>query len=76
MAAGVCIDCAKLENAPVSVSPHAKLLLHSDAPINFSATATGFVEYYVCNECGMQWERARARSEPGARWQHSARPLE
>ncbi|GIZ52841.1 hypothetical protein [Noviherbaspirillum aridicola] len=76
MAENPCPACAALENAPVTVSPHARLLLHSDAPINFSATATGYVEYYVCHDCGMQWERARARSEPGARWQHSSKPLE
>lgn len=71
-----CVDCAAQANAPVAVSPHAKLLLHSEAPINFAGTATGHVEYYVCHECGMQWERTRARSEPSARWQRSSKPLE
>lgn len=72
----ICADCAELENAPASTSPHANLLLHSEAPINFSATATGHVEYYVCHACGMQWERTRARSEPQARWQPSSKPLD
>lgn len=72
----ICADCAAQQNAPASVSPHAKLLLHSDAPINFGATATGHVEYYVCHECGMQWERTRARSEPDAVWQPSSKPLD
>jgi hypothetical protein len=71
----ICGDCAALENSPVSVSPHAGLLLHSEAPINFSATATGHVEYYVCHHCGAQWERTRARSEPDARWQRSSKEL-
>lgn len=72
----MCADCGALWHAPASESPHARLLLHSDAPINFSATATGHVEYYVCHECGMQWERVRARSEPDSRWQASSKTLD
>lgn len=63
-----CPACLALDKANVSVSPHASLLLESDAGINFGATATGHVEYYVCNLCGMRWERIRARSEPDAVW--------
>jgi hypothetical protein len=71
----VCKECLALEGANIVTSPHANLLLHSEAPINFGATATGRIEYYVCNVCGMQWERERARSEPEAIWQHSRRAL-
>lgn len=66
-----CPDCAALEKAPVTVSPHAQLLLHSQAGINFGGTATGHVEYYVCHACGTKWERNVARSEPDAIWQHT-----
>lgn len=71
-----CADCVAQRDAPVAESPHASLLLHSESPINFGATGTGRVEYYVCHACGMQWERTRARSEPDARWLPSSRPLE
>lgn len=71
-----CPDCLALDGANVSVSPHATLLLHSEAGINFSATASGHVEYYVCNTCGTKWERIRARSEPDAQWKHTEKPLE
>jgi len=71
-----CPHCLALNGANVSVSPHADLLLHSDAGINFGATASGHVEYYVCNACGMKWERVRARSEPDAEWRPSEKPLE
>lgn len=71
-----CSACAALENAPVSTSPHANLLLHSQAGINFGATASGHADYYVCHECGTQWERDLARSEPGATWKHPERPLD
>ena len=70
-----CPDCLALDGANVSVSPHASLLLHSDAGINFGTTASGHVEYYVCNTCGTKWERIRARSEPDAQWRHTTRPL-
>jgi len=70
-----CNECDALDGANIVVSPHANLLLHSEAPINFGATATGRIEYYVCNLCGTQWERERARSEPQAVWQHSRRAL-
>lgn len=70
-----CSDCAALENAPVDTSPHAKLLLHSEANINFGATASGVAQYYVCRECGTQWERDVARSEPDAVWKHASKPL-
>lgn len=71
-----CPDCLALDGANVSVAPHARLLLHSDAGINFGATASGHVEYYVCNACGMKWERIQARSEPDATWRHTAKNLE
>ncbi|MDQ9172115.1 hypothetical protein Q8A64_17015 [Oxalobacteraceae bacterium R-40] len=71
----MCSDCRELENAPVSTSPHANLLLHSEADINFGATATGVAQYYVCNACGMKWERDVARSEPEAVWKPSDKPL-
>ncbi|HEY8607971.1 MAG TPA: hypothetical protein VIM12_12725 [Noviherbaspirillum sp.] len=71
-----CPDCAALRDAPTSTSPHANLLLHSDVAINFSATATGRVEYYLCHRCGAQWERTRARSEPDATWRSSSKPLD
>ncbi|RZI41959.1 hypothetical protein EGT07_15235 [Herbaspirillum sp. HC18] len=71
-----CHDCLALEGANTSVSPHANLLLHSDAGINFGATTTGHVEYYVCHACGAKWERVRARSEPEATWRRTEKPLE
>lgn len=71
-----CPDCLSLDGANVSVSPHANLLLHSDAGINFGATASGHVEYYVCNACATKWERIRARSEPEAQWRHTEKELE
>ena len=70
-----CADCAALENAPVATSPHANLLLYSEANINFSATATGVAQYYVCHACGTKWERDVARSEPDAVWKHTNKPL-
>lgn len=66
-----CEDCAGLEGASALTSPHANLLLHSDALINYGATASGRIEYYRCNLCGTKWERVRARSEPEARWTRS-----
>ena len=71
-----CADCSAMAGAPVTVSPHANLLLHSEANINFGATATGRIEYYVCHACHAQWERERARVEPDAVWQHARRVLE
>lgn len=68
-----CADCAALNKAPVSTSPHASLLLHSQAGINFGGTATGHVEYYVCHACGTKWERNIARSEPDSVWGHTAK---
>jgi|GEM_PF-3230663 len=70
-----CPECRALHGANASISPHANLLLHSDAGINFGATATGHVEYYRCNVCGATWERIRARSEPDAIWQKTDKPL-
>jgi hypothetical protein len=70
-----CPACAELNNASVLTSPHANLLLHSEAGINFGGTATGRVEYYVCHECGAKWERDVARSEPDAVWKHTSRQL-
>ena len=70
-----CTDCAALENAPVGTSPHANLLLHSEANINFSATATGVAQYYICHACGTQWERDVARVEPDAVWKHPEKPV-
>ena len=71
-----CSACAALENAPVAASPHANLLLHSQANINFGATASGHAEYYVCHVCSTYWERDLARSEPNATWKHPERPLD
>jgi hypothetical protein len=71
-----CAECQALDGASVSVSPHANLLLHSQAGINFGGTATGQVEYYVCHRCGARWERTLARSEPEAKWGHTAKVLE
>ena len=70
-----CPACAALENAPASAAPHANLLLHSQAGINFGATASGHAEFYVCHACGTTWERDVARSEPDALWKHASRPL-
>lgn len=66
-----CPDCTALDKTPVSTSPHANLLLHSQAGINFGGTATGHVEYYLCNACGTKWARTVARSEPAAVWEHT-----
>ncbi|RJF98518.1 hypothetical protein D3871_08350 [Noviherbaspirillum saxi] len=71
----VCNECASLAGANTATSPHANLLLHSEAAINFGATATGRIEYYICNRCGTAWERERAKSEPQAVWRHSTRTL-
>jgi hypothetical protein len=71
-----CPACIALNNQPVLTSPHANLLLYSQAGINFGGTASGHVEYYVCHVCGAQWERDVARSEPNAVWQHATRPLD
>lgn len=71
-----CPDCAELDKASVSTSPHANLLLHSQAGINFGGTATGHVEYYLCNVCGTKWERTVARSEPDAEWKHTDREFD
>ena len=71
-----CSDCATLYQTPVSTSPHANLLLHSQAGINFGGTASGHVEYYVCHACGTKWERMVARSEPEALWEHTRRQLD
>jgi hypothetical protein len=68
-----CEECAALEGANALTSPHASLLLHSDALINYGATASGRIEYYKCNRCGTKWERVRARSEPDARWRRSSK---
>jgi hypothetical protein len=70
-----CTDCLALEGASVATSPHAHLLLHSEAPINFGATATGSVEYYVCHACAAKWARTRARSEPDAVWERTTKEL-
>ncbi|HJW55238.1 MAG TPA: hypothetical protein VJ577_08205 [Burkholderiaceae bacterium] len=71
-----CADCRALDGRNVAVSPHAELLLHSQAGINFGATASGHIEYYVCHACGTQWERIIARSEPNAVWRHTDRQLD
>lgn len=71
-----CADCRALAGRNVVVSPHAGLLLHSQAGINFGGTASGHVEYYVCHACGARWERTVARSEPDAVWRHTARALD
>lgn len=71
-----CEDCRALAGASVTVSPHANLLLHSQAGINFGATASGHVEYYVCHRCGAKWERTVARSEPDATWMHASKALD
>jgi hypothetical protein len=71
-----CPDCIAQNKTPVSTSPHANLLLHSEAGINFGGTATGRVEYYICNACGTKWSRTIARSEPDATWQHTTRQLD
>lgn len=71
----LCTACQELENAPVSTSPHAELLLHSEADINFGATAKGVAQYYVCHACGTQWERDVAPSEPNALWKHPDKPV-
>jgi hypothetical protein len=71
-----CSACAALEGAPVSTSPHANLLLHTETGINFWETATGRADYYICHECGTEWERDLAPSEPDAVWKHATRPLE
>lgn len=71
-----CSDCAHLHKQSVTVSPHAYLLLHSQAGINFGGTASGHVEYYVCNACGTKWARTVARSEPDAVWEHSDKPFD
>ncbi|HJV74196.1 MAG TPA: hypothetical protein VJ654_08255 [Noviherbaspirillum sp.] len=68
-----CPDCTALDKASASTSPHANLLLHSQAGINFGGTATGHVEYYLCNACGTKWARTVARSEPEAVWEHTDR---
>lgn len=68
-----CEDCTSLDGANATASPHANLLLHSDALINYGATASGRIEYYLCNRCGAKWERVRARSEPEARWMRSSK---
>lgn len=66
-----CADCAAMNRKPVSTSPHAKLLLDSEAGINFGGTATGRVQYYVCHACGTRWTRNVARSEPDAVWERA-----
>lgn len=66
-----CADCAAMNRKPVSTSPHAKLLLDSEAGINFGGTATGRVQYYVCHACGTRWARNVARSEPDAVWERA-----
>lgn len=71
-----CPDCSALLSAPAQTSPHAALLLHSDAGINFGGTATGRVEYYRCHRCGTRWEREIARSETEAVWRHTDKPLD
>lgn len=70
-----CTACAALENMPTTSSPHANLLLHSQVDINYGATATGNAQYYICRECGTEWERDVARSEPDAVWKHPSKPL-
>ncbi|MDB5770555.1 MAG: hypothetical protein JWM42_929 [Burkholderia sp.] len=71
-----CPACAALNGASVLTSPHANLLLHSQAGINFGATASGHVEYYMCHLCGATWSRVVARSEPEAKWERTQKPLE
>lgn len=71
-----CDACRALDGSPAASSPHANLLLHSEAPINFGATASGHIEYYICHLCGKQWQRVRARSESGAVWQAAEKPLD
>ncbi len=70
-----CEDCARLFGTNATTSPHANLILHSDALINYGATASGRIEYYRCNRCGAKWERIRARSEPEARWTYTSKEL-
>lgn len=70
-----CQECLNLVGASAMTSPHANLLLHSDALINYGATASGRIEYYRCNRCGAKWERVRARSEPDARWLRTSKEL-
>ena len=71
-----CPDCAMLEKASAAAPPHASLLLHSQAGINFGGTATGHVEYYLCNACGAKWARTVARSEPDAVWERTEREFD
>lgn len=71
-----CADCRELDGRNAATSPHANLLLHSQAGINFGGTASGHVEYYICHACGAKWERTVARSEPHAAWKHTDRPLQ
>jgi len=71
----LCPACAALRGAPTATSPHAQLLLFSESDINYGATATGRAEYYVCHECGAEWERDVARSEPDTLWKPSPKPL-
>jgi hypothetical protein len=71
-----CIDCIALDHASVSTSPHANLLLHSQAGINLGGTGEGHVEYYVCHACGTKWARSMARSEPDALWEHTTREFD
>jgi hypothetical protein len=71
-----CADCVALNKAPALTSPHANLLLHSQAGINLGGTGAGHVEYYVCHVCGTKWARDIVRSEPEAVWAHTARPLD
>jgi hypothetical protein len=71
-----CSACAALEGAPASKSPHANLLLYSEAEINFGATASGQAQYYVCHACGTAWERDVAYSEPNAVWKHWHKPAQ
>lgn len=68
-----CEECARLDGTSTITWPHANLLLHSDTLINYGATASGHIEYYLCNRCGMKWERIRAKSEPEACWTHSTK---
>lgn len=71
-----CPDCAALHKTSTFTSPHANLLLHSQAGINYGGTATGHVEYYVCHACGTKWARTVARSEPDAVWEHTDREFD
>lgn len=66
-----CADCIALYKQAASTSPHANLLLDSEANINFGGTATGRIQYYVCHACGRKWARNVARSEPDALWEHA-----